>query len=292
MIKAIDVHAHPSTRTGALSMLKYQKALMQYYQKREMTDEEVLSMSKSEEEMAQDFIDANVKGIVVGWDAETNTGQAKTSNDYIAKLTSDYPDAFIGGFGCVDPWKGEMAIQEAERAIKELGLMGIKFQMAAQAFFPNDRRFYPLWEKCTELKIPIMLHTGTTGLGAGMPGGLGIHLKYAKPIPHIDDVAADFPDLKIIACHPSWPWQDEMIAVLIHKSNVVMELSGWSPKYFSPALKKELHGRLQDRAMFGTDYPMIPHQKLFDAYESEGYKEDILEKIFLTNAQRILGIEL
>jgi predicted TIM-barrel fold metal-dependent hydrolase len=273
-------------------MLRYQKALMQYYQKRELSDEEVLSISKSEEDMAQDFIDANVKGIIVAWDAETNTGQPATSNDYIAKLTSDFPDAFIGGFACVDPWKVEMAIQEAERSIKELGLMGVKFQQSAQGFFPNDRRFYPLWEKITELKVPVMFHTGTTGLGAGMPGGMGIHLKYTKPIPYIDDVAADFPDLKIIACHPSWPWQDEMIAVMIHKSNVVMELSGWSPKYFSPALKKELHGRLQDRAMFGTDYPMIPHQKLFDAYESEGYKEEILEKIFLTNAQRILGIEI
>jgi predicted TIM-barrel fold metal-dependent hydrolase len=185
-----------------------------------------------------------------------------------------------------------MAIKEADRAIRELGLMGVKFQQTAQGFYPNDRRFYPLWEKCVELKAPVMFHTGTTGLGAGMPGGMGIHLKYTKPIPYIDDVAADFPDLLIIACHPSWPWQDEMIAVLIHKANVVMELSGWSPKYFSPALKKELHSRLQDRAMFGSDYPMIPHQKLFDAYASEGYKDDILEKIFLKNAQRILGIKL
>ncbi|NQU09012.1 MAG: amidohydrolase [Candidatus Abyssubacteria bacterium] len=292
MIKAIDVHAHPSTRAAAQSMLKYQKALMQYYQKRKMTDEEVLSMSKSEDDMAQDFVDANVRGIIVAWDAESNTGEPATSNDYIAKLTSDHPEAYIGGFASVDPWKGEMAIKEADRSIKELGLMGVKFQQSAQAFYPNDRRFYPLWEKCSELKAPVMFHTGTTGLGAGMPGGMGIHLKYTKPIPYIDDVAADFPNLLIIACHPSWPWQDEMIAVMIHKANVVMELSGWSPKYFSPALKKELHGRLQDRAMFGTDYPMIPHQKLFDAYEAEGYREDILEKIFLKNAQRILGIEI
>ena len=111
MLKAIDVHAHPSTRAAAKSMLKYQKALMQYYQKREMTDEEVLSMSKSDEDMAQDFIDANVKGIIVAWDAESNTGEPATSNDYIAELTSSYPDAFIGGYASVDPWKGLMAIQ-------------------------------------------------------------------------------------------------------------------------------------------------------------------------------------
>ena len=291
-LKAIDIHAHFSTRENNLATMKFARGLAAYYMKREVTEDQVLAFSKSDEAMAQDFVDAGVKGILVGWDAETNTGEPPMSNDYVASMVKRFPEAFIGAYGCVDPWKGKWAVTEAERCITELGLMGLKFQAAAQGFYPNDHRFYPLWEKCLELGASVQLHTGSTGLGAGMPGGGGIKLKYTRPIPYIDDVAADFPDLLIIACHPSWPWQDEMIAVLIHKSNVVMELSGWSPKYFSPALKKELHGRLQDRAMFGTDYPVLSHQKLFDAYESEGYKDEILEKIFLKNAQRILGIKL
>src|SRR3990172_974770 len=183
-----------------------------------------------------------------------------------------------------------MAIQELERAVKVLKLNGAKFQPSVQGFFPNDRRFYPLYEKCVELKIPVQFHTGTTGIGAGMPGGMGIHLKYTQPV-YLDDVAADFPDLTIIACHPSWPWQEEMIAVLLHKGNVFNELSGWSPKYFPESLKRKIRGRLQDKVMFGSDYPLLSHQRLFADYEAEKYPPAILDKIYHQNAERILGIE-
>jgi len=291
-MKAIDVHAHISTREGALSMMKYQKALMEYYMKQKVTEEQVLSMCKSEEEMAKDFLDAGVKGILVAWDAETNTGQPRVSNDYLAKVVKDYPEAFIGAYACVDPWKGEMALYEAEHAIKELGMMGLKFQQTAQAFYPNDRRFYPLYEKCVELGASVQFHTGTTGLGAGMPGGMGIHLKYTRPIPYLDDVAADFPELKIICLHPSWPWQEEMIAMAIHKANVFIELSGWSPKYFPESLKREIKSRLKDRVMFGSDYPLLTHQRLFDDYEKEGYPPEILERIYYRNAQQILNLKV
>jgi hypothetical protein len=260
--------------------------------KREVTPEQVLAFSKSDEDMAQDFVKAGVKGIVVGWDAETNTGEPAMSNDYVASMVERFPEAFIGAYGSVDPWKGELAVMEAERCIKELGLLGIKFQGAAQAFYPNDHRFYPLWEKCVELGASIQLHTGTTGLGAGMPGGAGIKLKYTRPIPYIDDLAADFPDLKIICLHPAYPWQDESIAMAIHKPNVFFDLSGWSPKYFPEALKKEIKGRLKDRVMFGSDYPVIPFEQLFTAWEKEGYAADIMERVYYKNAIRILDLDI
>lgn len=171
-------------------------------------------------------------------------------------------------------------------------MMGIKFQGAAQAFYPNDRRFYPLWEKCVELGVPIQLHTGTTGLGAGMPGGGGIKLKYTRPIPYIDDVAADFPDLKIICLHPSYPWQDEAIAMAIHKPNIFFDLSGWAPKYFPDALRKEIRSRLKDRVMFASDYPIIPYDKLFAGWAEEGYQPDIMERIYYKNAIRILNLNI
>ena len=291
-LKAIDIHAHFSTREGNLSMMKYSKGLMQYYLKQEITAEQVLAMSQSDEDMAQDFIKAGVKGILVGWDAEAGTGEPGMSNDYVAAMVKRFPEAFIAGFGSVDPWKGEMAVIEAERCVKELGLMGVKFQAAAQAFYPNDQRFYPLWEKCVELGAPIQLHTGTTGLGAGMPGGGGIKLKYTRPIPYIDDVAADFPDLKIICLHPSWPWQDEAIAMAIHKPNIFFDLSGWSPKYFPEALKMEIRSRLKDRVMFGSDYPMMGYDMLFSAWEKEDYTLEIMERIYFKNAIRILGLDI
>ncbi len=192
-MKAIDVHAHLNTKEmmeGSLG--RYNEAMQKYYKFDLKT--------KTSEEMADDFIKADVKGILMGWDAETGSGLPKFSNDSLAETVKGFPSAFIGGFAGVDPWKGEMAIKEAERAVKELGLMGLKFQPAVQAFYPNDRRFYPLWEKCAELKVPVQFHTGTTGIGAGLPGGMGIKLKYCQPV-FLDDIAADYPELTIIACH-------------------------------------------------------------------------------------------
>ena len=281
-MKAIDVHAHLTTKEMMGDSLgKYNEAMQKYY-KFEMK-------FKSPEEMAQDFIKADVKAFLMGWDAETASGLPKLKNDMLADIVKKFPDAFLGGFAGVDPWKGEMAVAEIERASKKLGLIGVKFQAAVQGFFPNDQRFYPLWETCQALGLPVQFHTGTTGIGAGLPGGMGIKLKYCHPM-YLDDVAADFPNLTIIACHPSWPWQEEMIAVLTHKANIYNELSGWSPKYFSESLKREIGGRLQDKFMFGSDYPALTHERLFADWEKSGFKPEVLDKVYLKNAQRILKL--
>ena len=283
-MKAIDVHAHLSTAKGVASMSKFNEAMEKYYGYK--------AQVLSEDEMANAFIEADVKGIIIGMDCESSFGIPPTPHEYVAQLVKDYPQAYIGAFCCIDPWKGARAIQELEYCIKELGFLGLKFQSIAQAFEPNDRRFYAIYEKCEELKVPVQFHTGTTGLGAGLPGALGAKLKYTKPIPNIDDVAADFPELTIICCHYAWPWQNELIAVLLHKGNVYNELSGWSPKYFSPEMKREINGRLQDKFMFGSDYPVLSHKRLFQDWESEGYKPEVLEKVFWKNAQRILKLNI
>ncbi len=232
----------------------------------------------------------DVLAVPIAWDEETRTGRAALDNDLLAKHVKENADVFVSGWGCVDPWKGALAVDEAERVVKELGLLGLKFQQAAQAFYPNDRRFYPLWEKMAELKAPVLFHLGTTGYGANQPGGAGIHLKYTEPIPYLDDVAADFPDLTIVGAHPAWPWQEQMLAIVVHKTNVYMDISGWSPKYFPESLKREVNGRLQDRVMFGSDHPFIPLERWLADFESEGYKPEVVEKVLYKNAQRILGI--
>jgi len=281
-MKAIDVHAHLNTDEMTFGSLgPYNKAMEKHYKFETKT--------KTPAEMAKDFVQADVKGILMGWNAEAGSGLPRFSNDVLADIVKAHPEAFIGGFAGVDPWAGKMAIVEAERAIKKLGLMGLKFQAAVQAFYPNDRQFYPLWEKCVELGVPVQFHMGTTGIGAGLPGGMGIKLKYCHPL-HLDDVAADFPELTIIACHAAWPWQEDMLAVLGHKANVYNELSGWSPKYFSESLKKEIGGRMQDKFMFGSDYPALSHERLFKDWESLNLKPEVYEKVFLKNAQRVLKL--
>lgn len=283
-MRAIDVHAHLSTEAYSYEKRfgkKVTKALKDYYRVREVF--------RTEEEMAQEFIDLDVKAFLIAWDSETVTGFPPISNDYVTKVANDFPDAFLGAWAMIDPWKGKAAVRELDRCVKELGMIGLKFQPTAQAFFPNDRRFYALYEKCQELKVPVSFHTGMTGLGAGLPGGGGYRLKYTRPI-YLDDVAADFPDLTIIAIHPSWPWQDEMIAILLHKVNVYNDLSGWAPKYFSDSLKKEINGRLQDKFLFGSDYPEISVKRWLEEFENGGYKPEVIEKVLYKNAQRILNL--
>jgi len=281
-MRAIDMHVHPGTREYLVDAGgKYLSDALDYFHRHDALVDI--------EEMVGYYRRVDMMAVLLAWDAETNTGLPPVTNDYVAEMVRKYPDVFIG-FASVDPWKGKRAVQELERAVKEGGLRGLKCHPIAQAFYPNDRRFYPLWETCAGLKIPLLIHTGTTGVGAGVPGGNGLKLKYAEPIPYIDDVAADFPGLTIIGAHPSWPWQEEMLAVAVHKTNVYIDLSGWSPKYFPPSLIQYANTLLQDRVLFGSDYPFLTPERWIADFEKAGFKPQIHEKILLQNAKRLLNL--
>jgi len=193
------------------------------------------------------------------------------------------------GFASVDPWKGRAARDELRRAIIDLGLRGLKLHPSCQGFAPNEHRFYDLYALAVELGVPVIFHTGTTGLGAGVAGGGGIKLGYSRPI-LLDDVAADFPELQIVGAHPSWPWQDEMLAVAQHKTNVWIDLSGWSPRRWAPALTQAVLGPLQDRALFGTDYPFIRFSKWLDAFRAHEPPAEVEEKVLRENARKLLRV--
>jgi hypothetical protein len=126
-------------------------------------------------------------------------------------------------------------------------------------------------------------------MGAGLPGGMGARIRHAHPSA-IDDLAADFPTLKIIMAHPGWPWVDETTAVALHKGNVHWEMSGWAPKYFPAQLKVDMRARLQDKIMFGSDYPSLPYARIFKEWRELGYSDAVMEKIFHQNAERVLGL--
>jgi uncharacterized protein len=134
----------------------------------------------------------------------------------------------------------------------------------------------------------VLIHTGQTAWGAGMAGGYGAKLKYARPIPAMDDVAADFPELKMILAHPSFPWHDEALAMANHKSNVYIDLSGWSPKYFPESLQKHARTLLQDKCLFGSDYPGISPSRWMNDFETLGFPPEVREKILVGNALRVL----
>jgi hypothetical protein len=200
-----------------------------------------------------------------------------------------HPERMIQAWAAVDPFKGEAAIAEAKHAIRELGMLGFHFHPIMGHFAVNDRRLYPLFEVINELQVPVMIDVGTTGMGAGMPGGMGARLRHAHPSA-IDELAADFPNLTVVAAHPGWPWVDEMTAVVLHKGNVFWEVSGWAPKYFPPQLKVDIRSRLKEKIMFGSDYPSIPHARLLREWSELCYSDEIMERVFHGNAERVLGL--
>jgi hypothetical protein len=126
-------------------------------------------------------------------------------------------------------------------------------------------------------------------MGAGMPGGSGALLRHAHP-QAIDALAAGFPALTVVAAHPGWPWVEEMTAVALHKGNVYWELSGWAPKHFPPSLRTDIRGRLQDKIMFGSDYPSLPLDRLLREWDELGFSAEIMDKVFHANAERVLAL--
>ncbi len=256
MPRAIDFHVHlPTTEFMQVTLGPYAKAAERFFR----TEVKL----KDIEQIAADYAEFDMIGILLAWDAETATGLPPLSNDYIAAIVQRYPQQFIG--------------------------FGAKFHPGVQAFYPNDPAFYPLMEKIQELGIPALFHTGTNGLGAGTPGGMGIKLDFTRPI-YLDALAADFPGLTIIGAHPSWPWHEEMIATMQHKTNVFNDLSGWVPKRIPETLLREAATRLQDRFLFGSDYPFITPQRWLKDFEPLTYfTPEVREKLLWRNAQKLLA---
>ena len=280
-MKVIDLHCYTNTEQWATAQGPFTEALGKYWNRP--------WVPKQEDEVIDEFRAAGVQAVLVAFDIETIVGTPPCTNEYVARMRDRHPDVIAQAWAAVDPFKGEAAIQQAQTAIYELKMLGFHFHPIMGHFSVDDQRLYPLWETINALKVPVMIDVGTTGMGAGLPGGLGAKIRHAHPLA-IDNLAADFPNMTIIAAHPGWPWTEEMIAVALHKGNVYWELSGWAPKYFPDSVKRDARGRLQDKVMFGSDYPSIPYERIFREWHELGYSEAILEKIFHLNAERILGL--
>jgi predicted TIM-barrel fold metal-dependent hydrolase len=220
---------------------------------------------------------------------ERLTGRARVTNDAVADVAAANPDVVIP-FASIDPLRGAEAVAEARRLVSAGRVRGLKLHPPLQQFFPNDRVAYPLYEVFAEAKLPVLFHTGHSGIGTGMPGGGGVRLKYGNPM-HIDDVAVDFPEMPIILAHPSFPWQDEAISVCLHKPTVYIDLSGWSPKYFSATLIQYANSLLKTKVLFGSDYPLITPDRWLADFEKIAIKDEVRPLILRENAIRLFGLE-
>jgi len=210
------------------------------------------------------------------------------SNEEIAELARKNSDVAIP-FASIDPHRGAEGVSLAKKLIREHGVKGFKFHPSTQAFFPNDKLAYPLYEVIAEAKLPALFHTGQTGVGAGTRGGGGVRLKYAQPM-HLDDVAVDFPDMPIILAHPSFPWQEEALSVATHKPQVYIDLSGWSPKYFPPILVQYANTLLKDKVLFGSDYPVMTPERWIEDFEKLPIKPEVRPLIMKQNAAKLLKL--
>jgi predicted TIM-barrel fold metal-dependent hydrolase len=228
-------------------------------------------------------------GCVVFSVDEKLTGRPHVSNDSVADFAAEHADIAIA-FASVDPTRGAEAVREARRLVGTGRIHGLKLHPPVQQFFPNDALAYPLYEVFAEARLPVLFHTGHSGIGTGMRGGGGIRLKYGNPM-NIDDVAVDFPDMPIILAHPSFPWQDEAISVCLHKPQVYIDLSGWSPKYFPATLVQHANTLLKHKVLFGSDYPWITPDRWLADFDKIGIREDVRPLILKQNAARLFGLQ-
>jgi uncharacterized protein len=253
-VRAIDIHTHAEEPCGCHSDDGYdelQSTMAKYFGAPWQHPPTI-------PETAAHFRDKNVAAVIFPVDAERETGYRRYKNEEVAQLAAENSDILIP-FASIDPHKGKLGSREARRLVKDFGVQGFKFHPTMQGFFPNDRLAYPLYEAIQETGKPALFHTGQTGVGSGMRAGNNMRLKYSNPM-HLDDVAVDFPDMTIIMAHPSFPWQEEALAVANHKPNVYIDLSGWSPKYFPKILVQYLlqHASQEEGALWfrlADDHP-------------------------------------
>jgi uncharacterized protein len=235
--------------------------------------------------LAEYYRSRKIAFVIFGVD-EQLTGKPRVSNDEVVQFANDNSDIAIP-FASIDPHRGADGVQEAKHLVSAGVVRGLKLHPPVQQFFPNDRIAYPLYEVFAQAQLPVIFHTGHSGIGTGVPGGGGVRLKYGNPLP-IDDVAVDFPTLPIIMAHPSFPWQDEAISICLHKPNVYIDLSGWSPKYFPPNLIQYSNTLLKNKVMFGSDYPLITPDRWLADFEKIAIREEVRPLILKENAVRLL----
>jgi uncharacterized protein len=275
-MRAIDFHVHlptPDWLDG--SMGGYVEAAEAYF--RSTVERQTLG------ELADKYRALDMLAVLLAWDAETATGRPRVPNETVAAACREYPDAFTG-LGSVDPHKPS-AVDEVAH-IAALGLRGVKFHPSLQAFAPDDPAYWPVFAACERHGLLALFHTGTSGIGARQPGGQGIRIDYAHPL-KLDAVAAAHPELTVVAAHFGWPWHMDLIAVALHKTNVYIDISGWSPKRIPPEVVRELKGRLSGQFLWGSDFPFIAPERCLAELDDLGLASPALLR---DNAARVLGL--
>lgn len=284
---AIDFHTHaeePCKCSRDDGYNEFQAGMAKYFKNPAGAD----GMLPTVPQTAEYFRERKIGAVIFPVDAERETGFHRYSNEEVAELAHENGDVLIP-FASIDPHKGKAGAREARRLIRDFGVKGFKFHPTMQGFFPNDRMAYDLYEAIAEEGAIALFHSGQTGVGSGMRGGMGMRLKYSNPM-HVDDVAVDFPDMPIVLAHPGFPWTEEGLSVAQHKPNVYVDMSGWAPKYFPPIFVKYANSILKKKMLFGSDWPAITPDRWLAEFDELDLREEVKPLILKENARRLLKI--
>lgn len=281
-ISAIDTHVHVEIDDNGHTALSqpFLDASAKYFKAGERTP--------TIDQIGARYRDLGIAAVIFTVDAERKLNHPRISNYDVVEGANRWSDVLIP-FASIDPARGKEGVDELRDLVENHGVKGIKFHPTLQEFFPNDGSADGLYEVLAEYKLPAVFHTGQTGIGAGMPGGGGMKLRYSDPM-YLDDVAADFPDMTVILAHPSVPWQASAISIATHKPNAVIDLSGWSPKYFAPELVRAINGPLRTKVLFASDYPVIDPERWLADFAELQIKDEVRPLIMKDNAARVLGL--
>ena len=279
---SIDVHVHPWTR----AFMKKNGPIMKAC---DFFRLDIAKLPQTTDQLLEEMDQAGVaRAVILGQDTHATGDPAFRNytlrNDDVAGIARRSKDRLIP-FAGVDPNAGKESLLELKRATKKLGMRGLKVHSSATSVYLNDRRLmYPIYEFCQEEKLPILFHTGTTGLG-------DCEIKYSKT-ELLDEVCQSFPDLKVVMAHFGWPWPEVAVAIALRSPNVFIDVSGWKPKYLPPSILPYLNGILQDRFLFGTDYPMLRQKEWMEDFKANlepRLKPGVGEKLLSSNAKRLLA---
>ena len=222
---------------------------------------------------------ANVrKGMICAWWGPQGR---LISNEEVAEAVNRYPDRFVG-IASVNLYKPMEAIRTLRQLVREYGFKGLRIVQWYWNLPPTDRRYYPLFVECVDLDVPVCLQVGHTGpLCPSEPG---------RPIPYIDEIAIDFPELKVVCGHVGYPWTTEMIAVATKHKNVFIDTSAYTAKRFPPELVAFMKENGKKKVLFGSNYPMLFPAKCMEKLEDLQLEEDGTELFLFRNAERIFGL--
>jgi hypothetical protein len=206
---------------------------------------------------------------------------ALVSNDEVAAFVREAPDRLVG-VGSVDIRRPRDAVRELRRCVRELRFKAVRVLPWLWELPPTHARFYPVLAECCELDIPFCTQVGHTG--PLMPSEFG------RPIPYIDQVAIDFPELVVVCGHIGYPWTEEMVAVATKHANVYVDTSAYTIERYPRALTDYLRAHGRDKVLFGTNWPMVSPAKALAALPSLGLDADTESRFLERNARRVFRL--